>query len=359
MKGICCFIMHFYNISLCCVQAFPTGPIDTHEKRRISLKYSALAKAGLGLALLLVFLTACGQPKETRADIFNPNGIKVMPVRDSFGQMVNVPISPKRIAVTDQLAMDYLNALDATVSLAAKPAGGSYVFPPYTEQEQRDSLTLIETSNGSLDPSALAGQKPDLIFTDSSDRSAYDALSKIAPTVYIDPTLDWRSELYMYSTFLDRDTIARQYMNAYQKDSNSAKNTIAAANPGTIAVVMIKDNAMQVYGSSQQGTGAVIYQDLALKAPEGIPTGAASTTITMAQLQQMNPDTLFIATGEKDDTAAALSKRMEASADGAAWNALKAVQNGKVYIVDSGFFNDTPLAKSYVIQTIADKLTNK
>ncbi len=323
------------------------------------MKYSALAKAGLGLALLLVFLTACGQPKETRADIFNPNGIKVMPVRDSFGQMVNVPISPKRIAVTDQLAMDYLNALDANVSVAAKPASGSYMFPPYTEQEQRDSLTLIETENGSLDPTALAGQKPDLIFTDNSDRTTYDALSKIAPTVYIDPTLDWRSQLYMYSTFLDRDTIARQYMNAYQKDSNGAKNQIASANPGTVAAITLKDNTLQVYGSSQLGTGAVLYQDLGLKAPEGIPASAASSTITMAQLQQMNPDTLFIATGEKNDTAEALSKRMEATADGAAWNQLKAVQNSKVYIVDPGFFNDTPLAKSYVIQTIADKLTGK
>ncbi|WP_322903452.1 ABC transporter substrate-binding protein [Paenibacillus sp. SGZ-1009] len=323
------------------------------------MKYSALAKAGIGLALLLVFLTACGQPKETRADIFNPNGIKVMPVRDSFGQMVNVPISPKRIAVTDQRAMDYLNALDATVSLAAKPEGGDYTFPPYTGQEQRDSLTLIETANGTLDPSALAAQKPDLIFTDNSDRSAYDALSKIAPTVYIDPTLDWRSELYMYSTFLDRDTIARQYMNAYQKDSNSAKSTIAAANPGTIAAVMMQNKALQVYGSTQHGTGAVLYQDLALKAPAGIPSSTASTTITMAQLQQLNPDTLFIATDQKDDTVAALNKRMAATADGAAWSGLKAVQNGHMYIVNRAFFNDTPLAKSYVIQTIADKLSAK
>ncbi|MEW4368963.1 ABC transporter substrate-binding protein [Paenibacillus kandeliae] len=322
------------------------------------MKHKALARAGLALLLVLVFLTACGQPKETRADIFNPNGIKVMPVRDSFGQMVNVPISPKRIAVTDQFAMDYLNALDAQVSLAAKPAGGSYTFPAYTEQEQKDSLTVIETADGSLDPSALSGSKPDMIFTDSNDRATYDALTKIAPTVYIDPTLDWRSELYMYSTFLDRDTAARQYMNAYQKDSNAAKSAIAPViGSSTVAAVQMQDNAMQIYGSTQQGVGSVLYQDLALKAPIGIDTSAASTPVTIAQLQQMNPDYLFISSGVKDDTAEAWSKRMASTTDGAAWSGLKAVQDKHVYIVDASFFNDTPPAKTYAIETMQKLVT--
>ncbi|WP_411349544.1 ABC transporter substrate-binding protein [Paenibacillus sp. WLX2291] len=324
------------------------------------MKHKALARAGLGLLLVLVFLTACGQPKETRADIFNPNGIKVMPVRDSFGQMVNVPISPKRIAVTDQFAMDYLNALDAQVSLAAKPAGGSYTFPAYTEQEQQESLTVIETADGSLDPSALSGSKPDIIFTDNSDRATYDALTKIAPTVYIDPTLDWRSELYMYSTFLDRDTAARQYMNAYQKVSNAAKSAIAPViGSGTVSAVQVQNDVMTIFGSTQQGVGSVLYQDMALKAPAGINTSAASTPVTIAQLQQLNPDYLFISTGVKDDTVEALNKRMAATANGSQWSGLKAVQEKHVYIVDPGFFNDTPPAKTYAIETMQTMLTKK
>ncbi|WP_458119461.1 ABC transporter substrate-binding protein [Paenibacillus sp. Z6-24] len=324
------------------------------------MKYStAYIRAGLVLSLILVLLTACGQPKETRADIFNPNGIKEMPVRDSYGT-VNVPISAKNIAVTSQYAMDYMNAIGADISLAPKPAEGNYVFPPYTSDEQRNKLTLIEGQNGELDLNALAAEKPDLIITNNGDRATYDALAKIAPTAYIDPSLDWRSELYMYSTFLDHDTAAKQFMNAYQQKFNGAKTKLAPiVGTSTIAALSMQGNNLVLHNNVQNGVGEVLYQDLALKAPEGMTTDAESTPVTLQQLQSMNPNYLFVSTDIPNDTAAALSKRMAASADGAAWKQLTAVQSNHVYIVDSSFFNDTPLAKSYAIDTLIDELSAK
>jgi len=324
------------------------------------LKYStAYIRAGLVLSLILVLLTACGQPKETRADIFNPNGIKEMPVRDSYGT-VNVPISAKRIAVTSQYAMDYMNAIGADISLAPKPAAGNYVFPPYTSEEQRDKLTVIEGQNGELDLNALAAEKPDLIITNNGDRATYDALTKIAPTAYIDPALDWRNELYMYSTFLDHDTAAKQFMNAYQQKFNGAKSKLAPIiGTSTIAALSMQDNQLTLHNNVKDSVGEVLYQDLALKTPQGMTTDSESSPITLQQLQTMNPDYLLISTGIADDTIAALNKRMTASPEGAIWNQLTAVQSEHVYIVDSSFFNDTPLAKSYAIDTMVKQLSDK
>ncbi|WCT57323.1 ABC transporter substrate-binding protein [Paenibacillus kyungheensis] len=313
------------------------------------------AKAGLGLLLMLVFLTACGQPKETRADIFNPNGIKTMPINDSFGT-VSIPVSPKRIAVTSQYALDYLNAIDVNVALAPKPTE-SNPFPIYMTDEEKNNISLIEGEGTDINLSALKGQKPDLIFTNNSDRAVYDELSKIAPTIYIAQMNDWRSELYNYGTIVDKETAVKQFLNAFQQATNASKSKLTPIiGTSTVAAASITKNGMTLYNNAKNGVGEVMYQDMALKAPATLPTDTVSAPATVAQLQSINPDYLFISTGVKNDTPEALNKRMTATADGATWNQLTAVQNGHVYIVDPSFFNNTPPAKTYVLETILKKV---
>lgn len=130
-------------------------------------------------ATMLVGLTACGKTQEVNKDremitIESKNGIKE-------AVSLEVPYNPERIAVLDLAALDILDNL----GVGDRVVGTSDTSIPYlTSYSKNDQIANLGTIK-EADMEAVMACDPDIIFIGGRLASSYDALSEIAPVVYL------------------------------------------------------------------------------------------------------------------------------------------------------------------------------
>lgn len=142
------------------------------------MKLRRLGSVCIASAMVLSF-TACGKAPEAKKDqetitIQTKNGIK-----ESVS--LEVPYNPERIAVLDLAALDILDNLGVGERVVGVSDTSIPYLASYSENEQIANLGTIKEA----DMEAVMGCDPDVIFIGGRLASSYDALSEIAPVVYL------------------------------------------------------------------------------------------------------------------------------------------------------------------------------
>ncbi|MFD6971940.1 ABC transporter substrate-binding protein [Streptomyces sp. NPDC059979] len=228
--------------------------------------------------------------------------------------------APKRVVVLD------VGELDNVVSLGMQPVGyapseGDTSLPDYLKKDAGDPKS-VGTIN-SLNLEAINALKPDLILG-SQLRAAdkYEALSKIAPTVFsIRPGFPWKENYLMNAAALDKTAEAKAKLEAYQAKAKKLGDDLGEKKP-TVTMLRYMPGKTRLYaGASFIGT---ILKDTGIPRPQNQQVEDLAVEVGPERMDEAAADWIFTGVyGAKDKT-----KRDSAEAN-PLWKGLEAVQQGK------------------------------
>ncbi|MEM8529520.1 MAG: ABC transporter substrate-binding protein [Chloroflexota bacterium] len=186
------------------------GRIELAERlitrRRFLIGAGALVLAGCGLGDEAAAPTAI---TETTRKII-----------DDLSRSIEVPAMPQRIVVMSQQFIELATALDIVIVGAGVSGfeinGETLKRLPYLDRDvpgAPQTLNLVEPSI-----EAITALNPDLIITPPIRDPAYEVLLDIAPTLYFNPSTDWRPTLHKFAEAVGRTTQAEQVIDDYDDD---------------------------------------------------------------------------------------------------------------------------------------------
>ncbi|MGP3685637.1 ABC transporter substrate-binding protein [Streptomyces sp. IBSNAI002] len=227
--------------------------------------------------------------------------------------------APKRVVVLD------VGELDNVVSLGMQPVGyapseGDEGIPEYLKKDAGDPKS-VGTIN-SLNLEAINALKPDLILG-SQLRAAdkYDALSKIAPTVFsLRPGFPWKENYLLNAAALDKTAEAKAKLDAYQAKAAELGTDLGEKKP-TVTMLRYMPGKTRLYaGASFIGT---VLKDSGIPRPQNQQVEDLAVEISPERMDEAAADWIFTGVyGAKDKT-----KRDSAEAN-PLWKNLGAVQQG-------------------------------
>lgn len=144
-------------------------------------KFTTLAMA-LGLTACLVACSTSGATTiSSSAQEDTPNTISVPTLNANKAETtVDVVYDPQRIAVLDMASLDILDAL----GVGDRVVGSASTSMDYLQSYMTDSVANLGTIK-EADLEAIMACDPDVIFIGGRLAESYDALSEIAPVIYL------------------------------------------------------------------------------------------------------------------------------------------------------------------------------
>ncbi|MEU9378644.1 iron-siderophore ABC transporter substrate-binding protein [Streptomyces sp. NPDC048255] len=228
--------------------------------------------------------------------------------------------APKRVVVLD------VGELDNVVSLGVRPVGyapseGDESIPDYLKKDAGEPKSVGTINNLNLE--AINALKPDLILG-SQLRAAdkYDALSKIAPTVFsIRPGFTWKENYLLNAAALDKTAEAKTKLEAYQAKAVKLGEDLGEKKP-TVTMLRHMPGKTRLYaGASFIGT---ILKDSGIPRPQNQQAEELAVEISPERMDEAAADWIFTGVyGPKDKT-----KRDAAEAN-PLWKGLEAVKQGR------------------------------
>ncbi|MGW6412000.1 ABC transporter substrate-binding protein [Streptomyces vinaceus] len=231
-----------------------------------------------------------------------------------------IKAAPRRVVVLD------VGELDNVVSLGLHPVGyapteGDDGIPGYLKKDAGEPKSVGTINNLNLE--AINALKPDLILG-SQLRSAdkYEALSKIAPTVFsIRPGFPWKENYLLNAAALDKTAEARTKLDAYRAKAEKLGEDLGEKKP-TVTMLRYMPGKTRLYaGASFIGT---ILKDAGVPRPQNQQAEDLAVEISPERMDEAAADWIFTGVyGTKDKT-----KRDSAEAN-PLWKDLEAVRQGR------------------------------
>ena len=162
--------------------------------------------------------TASGSQNKER-----PESVTIISLNASKEETeLEVPYDPQRIAILDMASLDILDALGVAGGRVVGSADTSLDYlQSYVTDENVANLGTIKTA----DLEAVMAAQPDVIFIGGRLAKSYDALSEIAPVVY----LATDSELGVVERVVGTADTSLEYLQNYINDDISSLGTIKEA----------------------------------------------------------------------------------------------------------------------------------
>ncbi|WP_371615651.1 ABC transporter substrate-binding protein [Streptomyces sp. NBC_00454] len=228
--------------------------------------------------------------------------------------------APKRVVVLD------VGELDNVVSLGMQPVGyapteGDEGIPGYLKKDAGEPKSVGTINNLNLE--AINALKPDLILG-SQLRSAdkYDALSKIAPTVFsIRPGFPWKENYLLNAAALDKSAEAKAKLGAYEAKAKKLGEDLGEKKP-TVTMLRYMPGKTRLYaGASFIGT---ILKDSGIPRPQNQQVEDLAVEISPERMDEAAADWIFTGVyGPKDKT------KRDSAEDNPLWKGLEAVKKGQ------------------------------
>jgi iron complex transport system substrate-binding protein len=286
------------------------------------------------LALVMAFsLAACGLSKNDK-DVADNKASETVVVTDARGE-VTIPANPQRIVDLSGNS-DMLSILGFSVVGTANSDAYDYTkFPSYLEDTLSGAKILGYSMQSTMDIEAILDLNPDLIVISSVQEQMYDDLSDIAPTVMIElAQTDWTDDLKEVGEIFGKIDKVNEYLDSYYAEAREVGSKIKSAKGEDATYLSFLASGGNLYIFDAAGFGSVLYEDLGLKKPEGMPQqeNISLPVVSYEGLASIDADYIF-AIGTEDDLAA-LQRN-------ASWNAIPAVANGNVTTLSaSPYFNE-------------------
>lgn len=248
-------------------------------------KWTKLAMTVLMASALMVGCTAQKTVETSEAE-----EVKTITVSHDLG-IAKVPVNPKRVVVFDYGTLDSLDALGVEVVGVAKSN-----IPDFLKAYQDEKITDV----GSLfEPNfeTINSLKPDVIFIMGRQSKHYEALSEIAPVVYMsvgDSNYlgDVKRNTVLLGEIFSKQAEAKTALDALEARAKRISE-MASKQEKNALVLMANEGEMSVYGSNSRF--GLIFQNLGFKtADEAVEETTHGMKVGYEYLAEKNPEYLFV-----------------------------------------------------------------
>jgi iron complex transport system substrate-binding protein len=248
---------------------------------------------------------------------------KTVTITDVKGE-VKIPANPQKIVDLSGNS-DILSILGYKVIGTANSDAYDYKkFPTYLEETLKGAKILGYSMQDTMDVEAVMNLNPDLIIISTVQEKMYAQLKEIAPTVMIQlKALDWKEDVRAFAKVFNKEEAANKWLQNYEAKATKVGNTIKERYGKDKSYLSFLASGGQFYVFHGAGFGSVLYNDLGLKIPEGMPkqTDISLPVVTYEGLAAIKSDYIFVL-ATKDDLAQLEKNPI--------WNNLPAVKSGKV-----------------------------
>lgn len=248
------------------------------------------------LAVGVLFLGACGSSdkatgsKESTASSSTVES-KMLTVKDSEGNDVEVPNKPEKVVVFDMGSLDTINQLGVGESVIAAPLK---TLPKYLE-----TFSSIESAGGIKEPDLekINALQPDLIIISGRQQDSQKDLEKIAPTLYlgVDSSKTWestKSNIETIGTIFGKEAEAKEKITNLEEQIAEVKDA-AEASKAKGLVTLVNEGSLSAYGNGSRF--GIIHDTFGVAlADENIEVSTHGQEVSYEYVLETNPDVLFV-----------------------------------------------------------------
>ncbi len=280
------------------------------------------------------------------------NTSETVVVTDVRGE-VKIPANPQRIVDLSGNS-DILSILGYKVVGTANSDAYDYTkFPTYLEETLAGAEILGYSMQDTMDIEAVMNLNPDLIVISTVQEKMYDALSEIAPTVMIElEALNWKDDVKAFAKVFNKEDAADKWLADYETKAAKAGDKIKAEYGENTTYLSFLASGGQFFIFDGAGFGSVLYQDMGLAKPAGMPeqTNISLPVVTYEGLAAIKADYIFLIATDED---------LAELKGNAIWNSLPVVQQGHVVqLPSSPYFNQgySPIGRALLVDEIGGML---
>lgn len=286
------------------------------------MKRKSVLKAILATCMASMILVGCSNTSTVEEKS------KTVTVTDVRGE-VEIPENPERIVDLSGNS-DILSILGYKVIGTANSDAYDYTkFPTYLEETLKGATILGYSMQDTIDVEAIMNLDPDLIVISTVQEKMYDQLSEIAPTVMIKlEALDWKEDVKSLAKVFNKEEAANTWLENYDKKSKEVGDKIKETYGKDTTYLSFLASGGQFYVFDGAGFGNVLYEDLGLAKPEGMPeqNDISLPVVTYEGLASIKSDYIFVIATDED---------LKVLEENGVWNNLPQVKEGKVVKLDS------------------------
>ena len=308
-----------------------------------------ILKTIVATCMTAMMFVGCASNGTSNEDKTTENTVTVTDVRGE----VEIPADPERIVDLSGNS-DILSILGYKVVGTANSDAYDYTkFPSYLEETLSGAEILGYSMQDTMDVEAVMNLNPDLIVISTVQEKMYDALSEIAPTVMIQlEALNWKDDVRALAKVFDKEDVANEWITNYEAKAKEAGDKIKAEYGEDTTYLSFLASGGQFFIFDGAGFGDVLYNDMGLAKPEGMPeqTDISLPVVTYEGLAAIQADYIFAIATDED------LAQLEANS---IWNNLPAVKNGNVVVLESSpYFNQgySSIGREILVNEIGDML---
>jgi len=286
------------------------------------MKRKSVLKTIIATCMASMILVGCSNTSTVEKES------KTVTVTDVRGE-VEIPENPERIVDLSGNS-DILSILEYKVVGTANSDAYDYTkFPTYLEETLKGATILGYSMQDTMDVEAIMNLDPDLIVISTVQEKMYDQLSEIAPTVMIKlEALDWKEDVKSLAKVFNKEEAANAWLENYDKKSKEVGDKIKKSYGEDTTYLSFLASGGQFYVFDGAGFGNVLYEDLGLAKPEGMPeqNDISLPVVTYEGLASIKSDYIFVIATDED---------LKVLEENKVWNNLSQVKEGKVVKLDS------------------------
>lgn len=318
------------------------------------MKNNSILKMSLFIFIVMVTLVGCSSSpnKEEVNEVNEGNEVKTIAITDVRGE-VEIPEKPERVVDLSGNS-DILSILGYKVAGTANSDAYDYKkFPSYLEDTLEGATILGYSMQDTMDIEAVMNLNPDLIIISTVQEKMYDQLSSIAPTVMIQlEALDWKEDVKVLGKVFNKLEIAEDWLKEYETKAERVGEEVKKNYGEDTSYLSFLASGGQFYVFDGAGFGSVLYQDMGLDNPEGMPeqSDISLPVVTYEGLASIKSDYIFAITTDED---------LATLKESPIWNKLPQVVEGKViHLEASPYFNQgySSIGRDLLLDEIMDML---
>lgn len=308
-----------------------------------------LLKTIVASCVTAIMLVGCGTNGTTTENKASDKTVKVTDVRGE----VEIPAEPQRIVDLSGNS-DILSILGYKVIGTANSDAYDYTkFPAYLEETLKGAEILGYSMQDTMDVEAVMNLNPDLIVISTVQEKMYDQLNEIAPTVMIKlEALNWKEDVKAFAKVFNKEEAANKWISNYESKAKEAGDKVKKEYGESTTYLSFLASGGQFFIFDGAGFGNVLYEDMGLAKPEGMPqqSDISLPVVTYEGLASIKSDYIFLIATDED------LAQLESNA---IWNSLPAVKEGKVVKLQSSpYFNQgySSIGRELLIDEIGEML---
>ncbi len=251
------------------------------------------------------------------------NNTSTITVTDVKGD-VEIPTNPERIVDLSGNS-DILSILGFKVVGTANSDAYDYTkFPTYLEDVLKGAAIVGYSMQDTMDIEGIMNLNPDLIIISTVQEKMYEQLQEIAPTIMIQlEALNWKDDVRTFAKLFNKEAEADTWILEYENKAKESGDKVKAALGENTTYLAFLASGGQFYVFDGAGFGSVLYEDMGLAKPEGMPeqSDISLPVVTYEGLAEIKADKIFVLATDEDLTALN---------ENGVWKSIPAVKEGNI-----------------------------